>query len=426
MFRDMSGLAATIGLAQAGMTAANNAATSAGQQAGANMAVAAQKEVEMAKIAASMAAAMMGIPAPGSSSPSTISNEGAKINHGADMDARGVAGASPSSPSGSSGGSSGDGNGSSGGGGGSGGGGPLSGLFGGGNSSSSPASGSTGGTNSFEAGAFGKALWGSVGEPSANIVKGVIGAIADPFGALGISTSQSIRDAAISQAKHEWETVWNKGAKKENQPAMRSVLVDYYQAGVSMGRNDILSEYHNTIQQLHNAGKDNEIPAGLVPLASKDLTDLTEAEKDDLLSKGFFVSDAWSAVFISWLMEKAGAGTQFKKARAHWRYVAAAKANRQNNNTSNRFWAYRYDEVKPEVGDIVVKSRNGSQATWDSFENKSTHGDIVIEITGSKMKTIGGNVGNSVNVTEVTLSSNGMLQSTGGMNNDHFAIVKIK
>src|SRR5690606_4254896 len=49
MFRDMSGLAATIGLAQAGLNATSAAAGRAASQAGGNMATFAEYQVEMFK-----------------------------------------------------------------------------------------------------------------------------------------------------------------------------------------------------------------------------------------------------------------------------------------------------------------------------------------------------------------------------------------
>lgn len=147
MFRDMSGLAATIGLAQAGIQTTSDAATAASVQAGSNMATAAKKEVEMFKAALAFAGAMMGKGTP-DTSPSTISNEGAKINQGRSMDQRGVA-------------PTGGGNGGStvai----------PTRGISGGGNSSGGNGGGAqapttNGGSN--EGIAFQRALWGSQGE----------------------------------------------------------------------------------------------------------------------------------------------------------------------------------------------------------------------------------------------------------------------
>jgi hypothetical protein len=93
MFRDMSGLAATVGLAQAGLQATSEGAGRAGAQAGANLVTAAQKEIEMAKTAVAAMQAMMGNPNGQAGSAGNISQQGALINHGRNMDSRGVTGA---------------------------------------------------------------------------------------------------------------------------------------------------------------------------------------------------------------------------------------------------------------------------------------------------------------------------------------------
>jgi hypothetical protein len=101
MFRDMSGLVGTQQLAQAGMAGTLQAATEAGQLASENMRTSAQKTVAMAQVAADIVKAVVGAGG-GGSSVQGISGAGAKINHGRDMDKRGVPSASQSS-SGSSG-----------------------------------------------------------------------------------------------------------------------------------------------------------------------------------------------------------------------------------------------------------------------------------------------------------------------------------
>jgi hypothetical protein len=99
MFRDMSGLAATIGLARAGLETTSEAAGRAGAQAGANLVTAAQKEVEMAKTAVAAMQAMMGNPNAQTGSGANISQQGAQLNHARGMDERGV-GSGPSGGSG--------------------------------------------------------------------------------------------------------------------------------------------------------------------------------------------------------------------------------------------------------------------------------------------------------------------------------------
>lgn len=112
MFRDMSGLAGTQGLVQSGMSGTLQAATEAGQLASENMRTSAQKSVAMAQVAADIIKSVMGAKG-GGGSVQGISGDGARINHGRDLDARGVsartgggaAGTSPGQAGGQAGGS---------------------------------------------------------------------------------------------------------------------------------------------------------------------------------------------------------------------------------------------------------------------------------------------------------------------------------
>jgi hypothetical protein len=97
MFRDMSGLAATLSLAQAGIGAASQGATAAGAQAGTNASVAAQLFSDLLKTAASVVSMGVGgvggiagglIGGAGSGGKGNISNAGALMNQGRSMDER--------------------------------------------------------------------------------------------------------------------------------------------------------------------------------------------------------------------------------------------------------------------------------------------------------------------------------------------------
>ncbi|MCM4161762.1 M23 family metallopeptidase [Antarcticibacterium flavum] len=87
MFRDMSGLSATIGLAQAALQATTQAATAAGQQAGTNMSTHLQAQVERAKVIGDLAKAALtaytGVPLDGDKEAAgkNASKDGAKINY---------------------------------------------------------------------------------------------------------------------------------------------------------------------------------------------------------------------------------------------------------------------------------------------------------------------------------------------------------
>ena len=88
MFRDMSGLQGTQAISEAALRETLSTATEAGQLASTNLQTEAQKAVSMGQIAADIAKAAMGVPSTGSTNG--ISADGARINHGRDMDSRGV------------------------------------------------------------------------------------------------------------------------------------------------------------------------------------------------------------------------------------------------------------------------------------------------------------------------------------------------
>jgi hypothetical protein len=104
-FRDMSGLAGTQALAQSAAAGTLKAATDAGQLASTNLQAEAQKSVAMGQIAADLAKSVIGAvtgmpPGGGGGSVQGISGEGARINHGRDMDTRGVPVEAPGDASG--------------------------------------------------------------------------------------------------------------------------------------------------------------------------------------------------------------------------------------------------------------------------------------------------------------------------------------
>jgi hypothetical protein len=162
LFRDMSGLAATVGLAQATASDAASGATSAGQLAAANLAVAAQKQIEEDKIAAQLALAGMG--APGGTGPKNISEMGSVLNTAQKLDQRGAArpGTSQVGAGGAQGG---------GGGAGSAGGGIGAGVGVGAQTGGSLVSSGDAGTGSFTADALRRMIWGTLGGAAGDIVQ---------------------------------------------------------------------------------------------------------------------------------------------------------------------------------------------------------------------------------------------------------------
>ncbi|MBD5799425.1 hypothetical protein BHU24_04560 [Bacillus pseudomycoides] len=84
IFRDMSALTSMIGLAQAGLNAATSAAGQASSQAGTNMQIAGQQQLELIKTILPLISAAYGAPIPPNSE--SISNLGAKMNQGSKLD----------------------------------------------------------------------------------------------------------------------------------------------------------------------------------------------------------------------------------------------------------------------------------------------------------------------------------------------------
>ncbi len=184
---------------------------------------------------------------------------------------------------------------------------------------------------------------------------------------------QTLKANIVKIANQEWVR-WGRGSIKEGDQNIRSMLEDYWVTGT--GRR--LSE------------------------------------------PGWWSKHPWSAAFISWVMKKAGAGKAFKYSSAHAVYIKAAKGNRLANN-NNPFKAYRIREVKPQLGDLVCKSRAGSGANYDNIRpGHKTHCDIVTEVHPSHLITIGGNVRNSVSKTIVPIDANGFINKSG-----YFAVIRL-
>ncbi|WP_370113709.1 DUF2272 domain-containing protein [Bradyrhizobium sp. USDA 329] len=132
----------------------------------------------------------------------------------------------------------------------------------------------------------------------------------------------------------------------------------------------------------------------------------------DLQSATWQQAHPWSAVFISWVMRTAGAGTGFAYSAAHQNYIRAARHNRLNRVMSSSFWAYRATEVVPQVGDLVCASRSNSGATYDNIadpQNRPTHCDIVTEVRPGSLRVIGGNVSQSVDAKTIRTQPDGRL-----------------
>ena len=108
----------------------------------------------------------------------------------------------------------------------------------------------------------------------------------------------------------------------------------------------------------------------------------------------YYVEEAWSSAFISYLMKMAGAGDDFKYAPSHSQYIAQAVKNRKENN-AKKFKAYKPNEVDVKVGDLVCYPRQ-SGVGYDSGAGYKSHCDLIISVNGNTAVGVGGNVSDSV------------------------------
>lgn len=124
---------------------------------------------------------------------------------------------------------------------------------------------------------------------------------------------------------------------------------------------------------------------------------------------------AWSAAYISNVVQRAGAGNHFCYNATHSCYIVCARRNREYDHRQNPFWAYPVNATEvawPEPGDIVCKNRSGGTLTLANTTcgNKS-HCDIVISVDREQLRmiTIGGNVDNRVARRIVQLTPHGFI-----------------
>lgn len=129
------------------------------------------------------------------------------------------------------------------------------------------------------------------------------------------------------------------------------------------------------------------------------------------------VSEPWSAAFISFCMKKADLNLSFKFAGRHTTYLSDSKIAKVNNDASRAYWAVKLSDRIVQVGDLVGRFRTGGSCgtatkTYNSLPGDfCAHCDVVVAIHGATAIAIGGNVGNTVKVTEIPLTPTGRVQA---------------
>ena len=111
--------------------------------------------------------------------------------------------------------------------------------------------------------------------------------------------------------------------------------------------------------------------------------------------------------------DHAGYG-QFKFAASHSKYIH--DAIRKAGQAGAPFHGFRLFEHKPQVGDLVARSREGAisfeqAAASDAFKS---HADIIVAVHADAVLAIGGNVSDSVSVARYAKTDSGHLSDAGG------------
>jgi hypothetical protein len=121
----------------------------------------------------------------------------------------------------------------------------------------------------------------------------------------------------------------------------------------------------------------------------------------------------WSAAYISFIVRRAGY-TEFIFSPAHARYILDARQRRESNDTNAPFWLFRLSEHRPQLGDLICLRRQpGISFTNLPADGFKSHCDVVVEIRDRTIRTLGGNVRNSVSLSTFSLNENGFLREQG-------------
>ena len=121
----------------------------------------------------------------------------------------------------------------------------------------------------------------------------------------------------------------------------------------------------------------------------------------------------WSAAFISWDVQSAGVPReQFCPSQTHTIYVERLVERARHEGAA--LIPRRPNERRPQVGDLICASRNGSGATLDNLNRGAGHCDLVVVVRPGTVEAIGGNVDDTVSRSIFPLDANGFLSPIAG------------
>lgn len=166
------------------------------------------------------------------------------------------------------------------------------------------------------------------------------------------STYQAFADAVAARAEREWSYWWDRGQLREDDEEAIPLLTDYWMQA-KPGRSRSYAE---------------------------------------ILARN--TSKPWSAAFISFVMQRAGAGRHFHYADGHWNYIHQARWATYNTDDNELYWLHLIENHKPQKSDLICYSREESGLNFNNaLENKFrfAHCDIVVRVGNDTIDVVGGN-----------------------------------
>ncbi|MBD9578788.1 DUF2272 domain-containing protein [Pseudomonas sp. BGr12] len=209
-------------------------------------------------------------------------------------------------------------------------------------------------------------------------------------------------DELLERTTSEWERFGKDTGRKDKYIAPdKSTTTEKSTGGKLNPRKETVDPYSSRIADYWLA------------VESKDYKSLVKTYAKDKGKLDGTINIAWSAAFISYCMQMAGAGASFPYSPGHYRWIYNSIKNRKTNKLSASLVGYRPAELPLKPGDLLGKSRipgvaydNVLDVGW--FES---HSDVVVEVDAGESKAfvIGGNVGQSVSKVEVKLTPEGLV-----------------
>ena len=128
---------------------------------------------------------------------------------------------------------------------------------------------------------------------------------------------------------------------------------------------------------------------------------------------GYDCLDPWSAAFISWVMRRGGVDPrQFVKSAAHRDYLRSIVAH--EGDPAFKLKPRHPADYAPRPGDLICRGRGKDHDLTDYHDlpyDAELHCDIVVSNASGKLQSIGGNVRQSVSMSERPVDADGKLDA---------------